>query len=205
MALDFWRRLWGELDLRRAVKIERRPGGETRIAVEDRIPHLRARREGRLRYRVTTTRIKLSSAGFPDNELRGRIGAAAAKARNRALFCVDLDRGEALAALCFHIDADRQAPVLLRDLAVVEVDDAGLAGRGRLAAHLLLAYLAEVGAADGRGRRVAVIAGPGPDVEELRRYGFREAPRPSAFGRGGTYMEMAPPPRLPSPGRAAGR
>jgi len=43
MAIDFWKRFWTELDLRRAIKIEHRAEDETRIEVDNRLPHLALR------------------------------------------------------------------------------------------------------------------------------------------------------------------
>ena len=126
MAIDFWKRFWTELDLRRAIKIEHRAEDETRIEVDNRLPHLALRGAAPARYRVTTSRLFLRSDYFPDREVRRRIGSAAAKARNRALFCEDVRSGEVMSALAFHVDDDRTLPIHLRDLALCHADDRDL-------------------------------------------------------------------------------
>jgi hypothetical protein len=197
MAVDFWKRLWTELDLRRAIKLEHRADEETRIEVDNRLPHLALRGTARARYRVTTSRLFLRSDYFPDRELRRRIGSAAAKARNRALFCEDLRSGEVMCALAFHVDFDRTLPIHLLDLALCHADDHGLRAHSRFSAHLLLAFLAEIGAKDGRGRKIGFLSEHHQQERLASEFGFERAPKPTAVTATGDYMLMAPPPRLP--------
>lgn len=197
MTLDFWRRFWWDLDLRRAVSVEHRSGEETRVEVEDRLPHLLPRGAGPARYRVTTRRRRMETDRFPDGDLRGRIGRAAAKARHRALFCVDLRTEEVVCALCFHVDEDPRLPVHLRELALSEADDRHDRALSRFCGTLLLAYLAEVGSVDHRGRRVGFLAEGDAREELAAQFGFRPAQRPASVAGPGTYMLMEPPPRLP--------
>jgi hypothetical protein len=197
MALDFWRRLWTQLGLSEAVHVERRSDDETRIQIDHRIPHLALRGRAPARYRITTKRLFLRTDYFPDRDVRRRIGMDAAKARNRAVFCEDLRTGEVLSAACFHIDDDRTLPVHLRELALCEVDEVELRARSRFCAHMLLAFLAEIGSKDGRGRQVGFLSENAEQERLARQFGFEPGKRPAAVTRSGDYMVLEPPPRLP--------
>jgi hypothetical protein len=197
MALDFWRHLWMQLDLRQAVHIEHRSDDETRIGVDDRLPHLALRGRAPARYRITTTRLFLRIDYFPDRDLRRAIGTDAAKPRNRALFCEDLRTSQVMSAVSFHIDDDPAAAVLLREVALCQIDDLDLRAHSRLCAHLLLAYVAEIGSQDGRGKRVGFVSENDKQERLAEQLGFRRAKRPSSVTVSGDYMLMEPPPRLP--------
>lgn len=197
MAVHFWRQFWNQLELRQAVHLEHRSDDETRIEVDHRLPHLALRGTAPARYRVTTKRLFLRTDYFPDRRVSRRIGMAAAKARNRALFCEDLRTGEVMSAACFHIDDDPRLPLHLRELALCDVDDVDLRAHSRFCAHLLLAFLAEIGSKDGRGRRVGFLSENDQQQHLAEQFGFERAKRPSAVTRSGDYMLLEPPPRLP--------
>jgi hypothetical protein len=129
--------------------------------------------------------------------VRRRIRSAAAKARNRALFCEDLRTKQVISALAFHIDPDQTLPIHLRDLALYETDDPDLRAHSRFCAHLLLAFLAEIGSKDRRGRKVSFLSENDQQEALAREFGFERAPKPAAVSAGGDYMLMEPPPRLP--------
>src|SRR5919106_5994888 len=195
MAVDFWKRFWTELDLRSAIKLERRSDDETRIDIDNRLPPLALRGTAPARYRVTSTRLFLRTDYFPDRDVRRRIGSAAAKARNRALFCEDLRTGEVLTALAFHVDDDRTLPIHLLDLALYQAADRDLRAHSRFCGHILLAFLAEIGAKDGRGRKVGFLSENDQQERLASEFGFGRAPKPSAVSATGDYMLMEPPPR----------
>jgi hypothetical protein len=199
MATDFWKRFWTDLDLRRAIKLEHRADDETRIEVDNRLPHLALRGTAPARYRVTSSRLFLRSDYFPDRDMRGTIGSAAAKARNRALFCEDLRTGEVMSALAFHVDADRTLPIHLLEVGLCQADDRDLRAHSRFCAHILLAFLAEIGAKDGRGLKIGFLSENEGREGLASEFGFDRAPKPSAVTATGDYMLMEPPPRLPRP------
>jgi hypothetical protein len=61
----------------------------------------------------------------------------------------------------------------------------------------LLAFLAEIGAKDGRGRAVGFLSENDEQERLAREFGFERAPKPAAVAASGDYMLMVPPPRLP--------
>ena len=197
MAVNFWRQFWTQLELSQAVHLEHRSDDETRVEIDHRLPHLALRGTAPARYRVTTTRLFLRADYFPDREVRRRIGTDAAKARNRAVFCEDLRTGEVMSAACFHIDDDPTLPLHLRELALCDVGDVELRAHSRFCAHLLLAFLAEIGSKDGRGKRVGFLSENDQQKRLAEQFGFVRARRPAAVTGSGDYMILEPPPRLP--------
>jgi hypothetical protein len=61
----------------------------------------------------------------------------------------------------------------------------------------LLAFLAEIGSKDGRGKRVGFLSGNDQQTHLANQFGFQRAKKPAAVTRSGDYMIMEPPPRLP--------
>lgn len=200
MALDWWRHLWFRLVLRRAVRVYHPAPDQTRIEVDDKIPHLALRGRGRpARYRITTRGQMLRTDHFPDPDLRSAIRRAAAKVRNRALFCADLRTGEVMAAASFHIDDDPALPLHIREIGLRDGDDddTDVRAQSEFCAHVLLAYLLVAGDKDGRGEVLGFLSENDEQEQLARDFGFRPTERPAAIIQPGDYMTMQPPPRLP--------
>jgi len=102
-----------------------------------------------------------------------------------------------MSALAFHVDDDRTLPIHLRDLALCHADDRDLRAHSRFCAHILLAFLAEIGGKDGRGRKIGFLSENDQQERLAREFGFERAPKPSAVTATGDFMLMEPPPRLP--------
>jgi hypothetical protein len=173
IATSWWKTFLVEIDPSRAVAVTSK-AGETRVLVEDRIPHLRRRGFGQPRYRVTTEPQFLSPTAFPRKELRRAISHDAAKERRRALFCVDDATGDVLAACSFHIDEKPSVRLTLCDLALRE-DSPTANAWSVFAAHILIGYLLEIAARADRtdSETVEFLARNSAEEERAAAVGFK--------------------------------
>ena len=186
MAAQWSRRIVRELGIAERVKV-RHVQGQTRVEIEDEIPHLSPRHLHRPRYRITTQRLFLDPAAHKNRTQRHEIMRDATKARGRALFCQDLRRAHVLAAVSFHIDKARSHPVLVTDLSLSQLSahDNAMA---LFAAHTLLSYLLEVAAKDGRPGEIGFVPPNATQRDLAGAIGFAPCPRPSVVSGPGTYM-----------------
>jgi hypothetical protein len=190
LAAMWWRLVDKEIHLTGVVRVEHRHG-ETWISVEDTIPHLTVRGVRAARYRITTTPFFLSPGAFRNRELRHAIATDARKPRRRALFCQELRSDEVLAAVSFHVDDSRQAPIVLTDIAVRQDHPVSNAW-SRYAVHILIGYLLQVAKQDGRPSHVGFLARNDQERELATRLGLKPCRRPRSVRGDGIYMCFAP-------------
>jgi hypothetical protein len=179
----FWRNYVRPRGLAAAVRV--RTNGGTSIKVEDSIPRAPFRRRGR-GWRITTTSHFLRRDHFPDETARRGVAHNDQKARGRTLYCVSAAehgshaRGQVVAALSWHVDERKSAPILITNLAI-RGDSPDARGLSLAAAAWTLAYLLEVAAQTGRPDEVGVEIDTQPNREDFRAIGFRAASTPVAY------------------------
>jgi hypothetical protein len=164
--------------IRRELRIrtvKRASGAWTEVTLREvHIPH--PDDEGPPRFRLTTNLTARLSAVHFDRGLAAKVNEAS-REKGRALYAVDLELSEVVAAVSYHIPDDASAPLLITALAP-RVDAA--AAVGRLCVPMLKACVHQVSQRLGRGGPVALRTG-GASAEEAKRiYGFRPGPRGKA-------------------------
>lgn len=190
MAATWARRILQALNLRQAVRVTHE-GSETVVRIEDEIPHLSARGERPLCYRITHRGLLLRASEFPNATVRHNITRRAGKPRGRTIFCEHRASQRVLAAASFHIDPARQHPLLLIDLAVTQRSPQE-AARGEFAAHMLFGYLFEVARQDGRAVELGFVPRNPAERALAERLGFQPCPRPAALSVPGVYLCRRP-------------
>lgn len=115
-----------------------------------------------------------------------------AKGHGRTLTCLD-PRSGPVAALAYHLDGDKTAPLLVTAIAVLETGDTGTDETSRSVAGILLVYLADAAVERGLPPRLGFAPPPGERALATR-LGFQPAGTPSAYAGAGTrYLEWRPP------------
>jgi hypothetical protein len=138
--------------IRRELRIrtvKRASGPWTEVTLREvHIPH--PDDEGPPRFRLTTNLTARLSAVHFDRELAAKVNEAS-REKGRALYAVDLELSEVVAAVSYHIPDDASSPLLITALAP-RVDAAAAVGRLCLRPPDLSAARAgrSAGAADGR-------------------------------------------------------
>jgi hypothetical protein len=142
-----------------------------------------------------TTRPQFLPQSHFDERARARIATASAP-RGRALHCIDLDSGQVIAALAYHVDDRPGRPILLTALAM-RIDDDGpceLFRASRACVALLKQYVHAIAARLGRASHLDIDAPRRAEVlRELAWLGFRPAPRLSGFEPGGVHLRQFAP------------
>jgi hypothetical protein len=179
----FWRNYVRPRGLAAAVRVK--TNGGTRITIEDTIPRAPFRRRGR-GWRITTSSHFLRRDHFPNETARRGVAYNDQKARGRTLYCVSAAergsqaRGQVVAALSWHVDERRDAPILITNL-VIRGDSADARSLSLAAAAWMLAYLLEVAVRTGRPEEIGVEIDTQPNADDLRATGFRPASTPAAY------------------------
>jgi hypothetical protein len=130
--------------------------------------------------------LALSPTHFSDETARRGIAHNDQKARGRTLYCVSAaehgshERGQVVAALSWHVDERKSAPILITNLAI-RGDSLDARTLSLAAAAWTLAYLLEVAAQTGRPDEVGVEIDTQPNREDFRAIGFRAATTPVAY------------------------
>jgi hypothetical protein len=186
---QWWREFWWRLELSAHVRVRHPAPDLTEVEVEDSLPHLRLRGVGRARYRVTSERLFLRKDQF-DANAREMVMRDARKARGRAVFCLDLRRGEVMAATSFHVDPVRSLPLQVRGIAVRTDTEGGEAmwAKSQFCVAILLAYLYVAAAKDRRPDAIGFLARGRPEIAAAEQLGFHQAPTPDQLTRPGTWM-----------------
>jgi hypothetical protein len=182
----FWRNYVHPRGLAAAVKVK--ANGETIVKIEDSIPPTPFRRRGR-GWRITSVTQFLRSDHFPEDTPRKGVLHNDEKARGRTLYCVSqIDthspaeprRGQVAAALSFHVDDRKQAPLLITNLAIRGDSDEARA-LSRAAAAWMLAYLIEASVQLNRGDEIGVEIATQPNSDDFSEIGFRATPTPKNY------------------------
>jgi hypothetical protein len=146
-------------------------------------------------WRVTTKPCELPKERFgPDMR---KIIKSASSERGRALYCIDREWGQEVAALSYHLHDNRSFPVLITAIAM-RIDAGGtpeLFDQSRAAAALLKQYVHEIAHQTGRGGHVDVDASP-VGVADLTLLGFRPAPKVKGLRISGVHLRQPAPRRL---------
>jgi len=121
-----------------------------------------------------------------------RLKTAEGHGGGRAIYCHDLGIGEVTAALAYHLDENRELPLLL--LALAFRADAGsnrfLRSRTLAAALVLKQYAHAVAGKVGRGGYVDIDLGDPERLGVAHELGFRRAPRLKGFKPGGVHLRQ---------------
>jgi hypothetical protein len=180
----FWRNYVRRRGVAAAVRL--RTNGGTSIRVEDTIPRAPFRKRGR-GWRITTASHFLRRDHFLDETARRGVAYNDQKARGRTLYCVSAaehgsssERGQVVAALSWHVDERRNAPLLITNL-VIRGDSPDARSLSLAAAAWMLAYLLEVAAQTGRPDEIGVEIDTQPNSDDFRAIGFRAASAPVAY------------------------
>lgn len=178
-----------KLELARAVKVThvRRSGrSETYVVVRDQF----GGSESGV-WRVETGAHRLPADLFGDVARRKNVQRTRHKDKGRVIYLLETPRDVPLAAVCFHVDPVRGAPIVVQDVAL-RTDAADSRAASLAGARLLLSYLFEVSAADSRPRAVGVTLELTEDGSLWRSLGFRPARRPASLRGGPIYLEARP-------------
>jgi len=195
-ALDLVKLWWAEarwdFALVSHVHVSVTPGGtrdSSRVSIDHRIPSHES--SGRVGWRITTRKQFLPRAHF-DADVRARVNSASIE-RGRRLFCIDVEQGEVVAAIAYHVDDKPHLPLLLTAIALRTDADASadLFGRSRGAAYILKQYAHEIARQLERGDFVDIDAQPAAEAD-LRDLGFRKAPRVRGMRVSGTHWRQNP-------------
>ncbi|HEX8101257.1 MAG TPA: hypothetical protein VF533_01460 [Solirubrobacteraceae bacterium] len=187
---------------RRPRRLEWDPGGAradgtpaTVLHLFDQIPRPPFRLLTRSPLKITSKHERLTPSHF--GPAAGAINDVGAKGHGRTITCVD-PRSGPIAALAFHLDIDKGAPLLVSAIAVLETGDLDIGETSRSLAGVLLCYLADAALERGLPDRLGFA--PAPDDRELAlRLGFRPAGTPAAYADAGDrYLEWRPPRALRS-------
>jgi hypothetical protein len=180
----------GGSDLARHITVassEGAHGSRTVIRIDHRVPDPASGR--RARWHVTTRAQFLPSSQF-DEAARARVANASAQ-RGRALCCIDLDSGQVIAALSYHVDERPRHPVLLTAVAMRIDGEPELSRASRGCAALLKQYVHAIAALIGRASYIDIDAPNRAQVlRELEQLGFRPAPRLRGFEPGGVHLRQ---------------
>lgn len=166
----------------------------TVLVLEDKIPRPPFRRAAPLRLAITSKHERLDPRRFGTAAAVNDVGA---KGHGRTLTCLDAG-GEPVAAIAYHLDPDRDAPLLVTVIAVVDIGTAAEQEFSRAMASVLLCYLAR--AARERGLPARLGFAPSQDGAALAaRLAFRPtAPPPAYRDAGARYHEWTPPAPIPN-------
>jgi hypothetical protein len=176
--LRFAARIQAELRIR---TVKRASGPWTQVILRQvHVPH--PDDEGPPRFRLTTNLTARLSAVHFDRELAAKVNEASQE-KGRALYAVDLELNEVVAAVSYHLPDDSSSPLLITALAP-RVD--GAAAVGRFCVPMLKACVHEVSQRLGRGGQLALRVGGGSDDEAKTLYGFRPGPR----GKGRSISQL---------------
>jgi hypothetical protein len=197
--MAFWRRVVAKRGLTHAVSVAE--NGETVIRIADELPYLPfLKRRGRPRFVVTMEGL-LSTAHFGRSSIggkptaKGQINRRKHKDRGRVVFLVLVDahgHEEEIAALSFHVDEARAAPVMLSAVAL-RTDSTRNNDLSRAGAVWLLAYLVEA-SRQARGKEeVGADEGRMGDPVLVHSLGFRPGPTPRDLDLVGRYLVFCSP------------
>ena len=191
----FLRYLKARGKISRAVRVKSPVEDGTRhtsVRIDDRVPGPPFL-GGKARWGVTTVAQFLRATHFANVLPRSEVQVAARKKRGRAVFCVDVRTDEVLAALAFHVDPLRRAPITVTAIAYRTDPDPMAARDTVLCASLLLPYLIEVARQDKRPLEIAFEANSPADVAEAAQIGFRPgAPPPGYTPKSPYYLVWRP-------------
>lgn len=197
--MAFWRRVVAKRGLAHAVSVTE--NGETVVRIADELPYLPfLKRRGRPRFVVTMEGL-LSTAHFGRSEIdgkptaKGQINRRKHKDRGRVVFLLLVDahgNEEEIAALSFHVDEVRAAPVMLTAVAL-RTDSTASNDLSRAGAAWLLAYLVEA-SRQGRGKEeIGADEGRMSDPALIHSLGFRPGSAPRDLPLVGRYLVFRPP------------
>jgi hypothetical protein len=165
-------------------------GERTRVSIDHRIPS--DADDAGPGFRVTTKDQMLFSNHF-HRSVRETVGRASLQ-RGRRLFFIDLARTEVIATLSYHLDDNAQLPLLITAIGQRIDGDANLIDRSRAAAALLKQYVHEIAKSVGRPSWVDYDNGDPKAEPELKRLGFRRAPKVEGRRPSGTMWRQDAPP-----------
>jgi len=129
--------------------------------------------DGAARFRLTTNLTARLSAVHFERDVAAKVNEAS-REKGRALYAVDLERNEVVAAIAYHIPAERASALLITALAP-RVDEAAAAGR--LCIPILKACVHLISERLARAGPLALRTGGAGAEEATRLYGFRPGPR----------------------------
>ncbi len=170
-----------------------REEGEERTKI--RIDHLlHAADAGVGLLRIHTHKTFLPRAHF-SSEAKMRISNAARSDSGRAIYCVDPEMGEVIAAVALHLPRDPRHPVLLTAIALRDdvEENRTLAARSIVAGLVLKHYVHAISHRLDRGGHVDIDLASPAQVDLMRELGFKKAPKISGFRPAGTHLRQAGP------------
>ena len=190
LIIDWLTRARDTLDLGSQVRVKE-TGERTVVRIDHRIPAVDAARSG---WRVTTRKQFLPRAHFPA-DVRSEVNRASLE-RGRRIFCIDMASNEVIAAIAYHVDADKRMPVFITAIALRT--DAGapaeLYDESRGAAFLLKQYVHEIARQTGRGGHVDIDADGVETLRDLANLGFKRAPKIKGLRVSGRHLRQLPLP-----------
>lgn len=161
----------------------------TVLELEDTIPRPPFRLRSPRRLKITSKHERLDGRRFG---AAGDVNEVGAEGHGRTVTCISA-AGEPLAAIAYHLDTDKEAPLLVTAIAVIDVGTPAEQEFSRAMAAVLLCYLARAGVERGLPARLGFA--PGRDGEAVATHlGFKATAAPSAYRDAGTrYQEWTPP------------
>lgn len=167
---------------------KRSHGRETAVSIDHR---LSCELDWHSGWHTTTAATFLPLAHF-SSQARAYVKTAE-RLRGRAIYILDEDANEVVAAVAYHLDENPRMPLLITSLGV-RIDTAGnpfLRYRTLAGALVLKQYLHAISERTGRGRHVDIDLPKNREQLALaHELGFRRAPRIKGFQPGGVHLRQ---------------
>lgn len=133
------------------------------------------------RYRITTRGTFHLPAAFGWGGGQLNSIRRESRGRGRAIYCIDLEARQVIAAVGYHVDDQERLPVLLRAVASLQHGAPSVMAVSRGTAVVLLALLQVIAEKLNRPHHIDFNAPNRPAWDECTPFGFRRATLPYRF------------------------